>query len=265
MIHIKSQREISLMRDTCHLAAETLIFLMDKVVPGISTEEINTVCHEYIVSHGAYPSTLNYNGFPKSLCTSPNHVVCHGIPSPKVIVKEGDILNLDVTTTLKSFFGDTNCTFFVGEKIAPEVRNLVKHTYEAMMLGIKEVRPGARLGNVGAAIQEYAEDLGYSVVRDYCGHGIGRNFHEEPQVVHFGKRNTGIEIRPGMTFTIEPMINLGKKETKVLKDDWTVETKDGKWSAQFEHTILVTEAGFEILTVAKDGRSAGQMVRDSIS
>jgi len=248
VISIKSKREIDLMRQTCALAANTLEYLGTCLRPGLSTEDINTLCHNYIIEHGAYPSPLNYNGFPKSVCTSLNNVICHGIPSKKDIIKDGDILNIDVTTYLNSFHGDTNATFLIG-KVNQEVQLLVKTAYESMMEGIKTVRPGGRLGDIGAAIEEVAHARKFSVVRDYCGHGIGREFHEEPQVLHYGKRGTGIEMRPGMTFTIEPMINMGTYHTKLLSDGWTVITKDGKWSAQFEHTILVTEEGHEILTI----------------
>jgi methionyl aminopeptidase len=217
----------------------------------VSTEKLNKLCHEYILDHGAYPSPLNYHGFPKSICTSPNEVICHGIPNEKAILKDGDILNIDVTTYLNKFHGDTNKTFFVGE-VDPKVIKLVEVTYQSMREAIKTVRPGSRLGDIGAAIQEVVGPQGYSIVEDYCGHGIGREFHEEPQVVHFGERGTGIELKEGMTFTIEPMINMGSKNCKVLKDKWTVITKDKKWSAQFEHTILVTKDGSEILTLRKD-------------
>jgi len=247
MISLKSTREIEKMRAVGKLAAETLDYLGKKVVPGLTTEQINEWCHEYTISKGAIPAPLNYHGFPKSVCTSLNEVVCHGIPSEKVKIKDGDILNIDVTSILDGWHGDTNRTFFVGN-VDPKIKKLVKDTYDCMMLGIEEVKPGARLGNVGAAIQAYAENLGYSVVRDYCGHGIGREFHEEPQVLHYGTRDTGVELKEGMTFTIEPMINLGTYECKVLKDEWTVITADKKWSAQFEHTILVTHDGYEILT-----------------
>ena len=247
MISLKSSREIEKMRAVGKLAAETLDYLGKKVVPGLTTEQINEWCHEYTISKGAIPAPLNYHGFPKSVCTSLNEVVCHGIPSEKVKIKDGDILNIDVTSILDGWHGDTNRTFFVGN-VDPKIKKLVKDTYDCMMLGIEEVKPGARLGNVGAAIQAYAENLGYSVVRDYCGHGIGRQFHEEPQVLHYGTRDTGVELKEGMIFTIEPMINLGTYECKVLKDEWTVITADKKWSAQFEHTVLVTKNGYEILT-----------------
>lgn len=251
MISIKSGREIELMRQTCSLAARTLEYIEPFVKPGVSTEELNKLCHDFIIENNAYPSPLNYHGFPKSVCTSLNDVICHGIPSKKDILKDGDILNIDVTTYLNKFHGDTNKTFLVGN-VSDEVKKLVDITYKCMREGIKQVRPGAHIGDIGAIIQEIAKDHGYGVVEDYCGHGIGREFHEEPQVVHVGKRGTGPEIKPGMTFTIEPMINLGTKLSKVLKDGWTVLTKDGKWSAQFEHTILVTESGHEILTLRQE-------------
>ncbi|OIQ17082.1 MAG: type I methionyl aminopeptidase [Bacteriovorax sp. MedPE-SWde] len=251
MISIKSKREIELMKATSRLAASTLEYIEPFVKPGVSTEELNQLCHDYIVEHGAYPSPLNYHGFPKSVCTSLNHVICHGIPSKKDVLKDGDILNIDVTTYLNKFHGDTNKTFFVGE-VSEENKKLVEVTYECMMIGIEQVKPGGHIGDIGAAIQELAHSHGYSVVEDYCGHGIGREFHEDPQVVHVGKRGTGALIKPGMTFTIEPMINLGVKHCKVLKDGWTVLTKDKKNSAQFEHTILVTETGYEILTLREE-------------
>ncbi len=247
MIQIKSAREIELMRDVCKLAAKTLHFLGKQVKVGMSTDDINTLCHQYTLNRGAIPAPLNYHGFPKSVCTSLNSVICHGIPSPKDILKDGDILNIDVTSKLKGFHGDTNRTFFVGN-VKPEVKKLVDTTYDCMMAGISVCKPGARLGDVGAIIEEMAHGNGFTVVHEYCGHGIGREFHEDPQVVHYGKRGTGVELRPGMTFTIEPMINLGKRHCKVLDDGWTVLTKDGSWSAQFEHTILITESGYEILT-----------------
>ncbi|MFA6235893.1 MAG: type I methionyl aminopeptidase [Bacteriovorax sp.] len=251
MISIKSGREIELMRATSRLAAQTLEYITPYVVPGVSTEELNKLCHDFIIQHGAYPSPLNYHGFPKSVCTSLNEVICHGIPSKSDVVKEGDILNIDVTTYLNKFHGDTNQTFMVGY-VAPEIRKLVEVTYLCMREGIKTVRPGGHIGDIGAVIQEIAHSHGYSVVEDYCGHGIGREFHEAPQVVHVGKKGTGAEMKPGMTFTIEPMINLGAKEGKLLKDGWTVVTRDKKWSAQFEHTILVTPTGHEILTLRSD-------------
>lgn len=251
MISIKSSREIELMRETSKLAAQTLEYIEPFVKPGVSTLELNDLCHDFILKHNAYPSPLNYHGFPKSVCTSLNDVICHGIPSAKDILKDGDILNIDVTTYLNKFHGDTNKTFLVGN-VSNELKKLVDVTYKCTMLGIEQVKPGGFIGDIGAAIAAYAHSFGYSVVEDYCGHGIGREFHEDPQVVHVGKRGTGPQMKPGMTFTIEPMINLGSKHTKLLKDGWTVLTRDGKFSAQFEHTILVTETGHEILTLRSE-------------
>lgn len=247
MITIKSAREIELMRESCKLAAKTLHFLGKNLKIGMSTEDIDRMCYQYMMNRGAKPATLGYHGFPKSLCTSRNEVICHGIPSEKEFIHDGDIINLDVTAIFKGFHGDTNRTFLMGE-VKPEHKKLVDVTYDCMMAGIGVCKPGARLGDIGAVIEEIAHANGYSVVQEYCGHGIGRSFHEEPQVTHFGKKGTGVEMRPGMTFTIEPMINLGKRHCRVLSDDWTVITKDKSWSAQFEHTILITESGHEILT-----------------
>lgn len=251
MISIKSTREIQLMRETGLLAAKTLRFIENHIKPGMSTEDVNRLCHDYQTKRGAIPAPLNYHGFPKSVCTSRNEVICHGIPNPKEILRDGDILNVDVTTKLNGFHGDTNRTFFVGN-VRPEVKKLVEITYQCMMTGIAVCRPGARLGDIGAVIEELAHSHGYSVVQEYCGHGIGREFHEDPQILHYGKRGTGIEMKPGMTFTIEPMINLGKRHCRLLDDGWTVVTKDKSWSAQFEHTILITEDGHEILTHVSD-------------
>ena len=257
MISIKSAREIELMRKTCALARNTLIMIEKHIRPGITTEELNKICHDYIVSQGALPSPLEYpnprpgwSPFPKSICTSPNQVICHGIPDKKVVLKNSDILNIDVTTYLNKFHGDTNKTFFVGD-VPPKTRKLVEITYKCMRKGIDQIRPGGHFGDIGAAIQEVAEQEGYGVVEDYCGHGIGRDFHEEPQIVHVGKWGTGAQMKPGMTFTVEPMINMGSKATKFLKKDdgWTVITADGSLSAQFEHTVLVTSEGHEILTL----------------
>lgn len=247
MITIKSSREIELMRESCKLAAKTLHFLGKNLRIGMSTEEIDLLCHKYMTNRESIPATLNYHGFPKSLCTSLNEVICHGIPSEKDIIKDGDIINLDVTTIFKGFHGDTNKTFLMGN-VSPEHRKLVEVTQQCMMAGISVCRPGARIGDIGAVIEEMAHDHGFTVVHEYCGHGIGRQFHEDPQIVHVGKRGTGVEMKPGMTFTIEPMINAGKRHCKLLNDGWTVVTKDKSWSAQFEHTILITEDGHEILT-----------------
>jgi methionyl aminopeptidase len=251
MISIKSTREIELMRKTCSLASRVLEYIEPHIGAGVTTLEIDKLCHEYILAHGAYPSPLNYHGFPKSVCTSINDVICHGIPSQDVVLKDGDILNVDVTTYLGGFHGDTNKTFFIGN-VRPEIVKLVNTTYACMREGIKQVRPGGFIGDIGEVIGQMAHDHGYSVVEEYCGHGIGRLFHEDPQVVHVAKRGTGAQMRPGMTFTIEPMINLGKRHCKLLSDGWTVLTADGSWSAQFEHTILVTEKGHEILTLRSD-------------
>jgi methionyl aminopeptidase len=251
MISIKSAREIELMRETSLLAAKTLRFIEDKLRPGMSTDQVNQLCHDYIIKREAIPAPLNYHGFPKSVCTSKNEIICHGIPHPKDIIRDGDILNIDVTTKLKGFHGDTNRTFLIGN-VRPEIKRMVDVTYKCMMAGIAVCRPGARVGDIGAIIEEMAHDHGYSVVQEYCGHGIGREFHEEPQILHYGKRGTGAEMKPGMTFTVEPMINFGKRHCKLLEDGWTVVTKDKSWSAQFEHTILITEDGHEILTVVPD-------------
>lgn len=253
MISIKSKREIELMRQTCSLAASTLEYIEPFIKPGVSTEDLNNLCHEYILKHDAYPSPLNYHGFPKSVCTSLNEVICHGIPSKKDVLKEGDILNIDVTTYLNKFHGDTNKTFIVGN-VPEELTKLIDVTYQCMREGINTIRPGSRIGDIGAIIEEIAHGHGYSVVEEYCGHGIGREFHEDPQILHYGKKGTGAECKPGMTFTVEPMINLGKRHCRLLNDGWTVVTKDGSYSAQFEHTILVSESdrGHEILTLRSD-------------
>jgi methionyl aminopeptidase len=253
MISIKSSREIEIMRESCQLAAKTLNYIESKLEIGMTTEDVNELCHNFIIENAAYPSPLNYHGFPKSVCTSLNEVICHGIPSSNDVLKDGDILNVDVTTYLKNFHGDTNRTFYIGN-VKPEIKKLVQVTYKCMMEGIAVCKPGARMGDIGAIIQKIAHENNYSVVQEYCGHGIGREFHEEPQVLHYGTKGTGAEMKPGMTFTIEPMINLGKRHCKVLKDEWTVVTKDKKVSAQFEHTILITESGYEILTLDPDGK-----------
>jgi len=218
---------------------------------GITTNEINEICHDYIVKHQhAIPAPLNYRGFPKSICTSINHQVCHGIPGGKRL-KNGDIVNVDITVIKDGFHGDTSKMFFIGE---PSVlaRRLVNTTREALFIGIDQVKPGARLGDIGSAIQQFAEAHNYSIVREYCGHGIGREFHEEPQIVHYGTPDRGITLQPGMCFTIEPMINAGKRNVKVLPDGWTVVTKDRSLSAQWEHTLLVTDDGCDILTLRKE-------------
>ncbi len=251
MISIKSKREIELMKKTCQLAKETMEYIAPYIKVGVSTLELDQLCHDYIIRNNAYPSPLNYHGFPKSICTSINEVICHGIPNEKAILKDGDIINIDITTYLNGFHGDTNKTFLVGN-VDPKIKKLVDVTYECLVAGIKAVRPEGRIGDIGAAIMEIAHAHHYSVVEDYCGHGIGREFHEAPQVVHVGVKGTGPVMKPGMTFTIEPMINMGLKDCKVLKDGWTVITKDKSISAQFEHTILVTENSYEVLTLRNE-------------
>jgi methionyl aminopeptidase len=251
-ITIKTPEEQQKMRVAGRLAAEVLDMIGPHVQPGVSTEELDRICNEYIVNtQKTIPANVGYNGFPKTICASVNHVVCHGIPNDKKL-KNGDIINIDVTVIKDGFHGDTSKMFFVGE---PSVlaRRLVQVTHDAMLLGIEMVRPGARLGDIGHAIQQYAENHGYSVVREYCGHGIGRIYHEDPQVLHYGTPGVGLELKPGMTFTIEPMINAGKRHVKMLPDGWTVVTKDHSLSAQWEHTILVTHKGHEILTTRANG------------
>jgi methionyl aminopeptidase len=245
-VTIKSQREIEAMREVCRMAADTLCRVGDFLRPGLSTEEINTFVHEDTIARGAIPAPLNYKGFPKSVCTSVNEVVCHGIPGSQVL-KQGDIINVDVTHIYKGFHGDTSATFYVGEPSA-DAKRVTETARRCLDLGIAEVRAGARLGDIGAAIQEFAEAQGFGVVRDFVGHGIGRKFHEEPKVSHVGIRGRGDRLRAGMVFTIEPMVNVGTWEVEVLDDDWTAVTRDGSLSAQFEHTVLVTETGAEILT-----------------
>ncbi len=248
-VTIKTPEEIEKMRVAGRLAADVLQMIRPYVKPGVTTEELDRICHDYIVDvQKAIPAPLNYRGFPKSICTSVNQQICHGIPGPKKL-KEGDIVNIDVTVIKDGFHGDTSRMFFVGTP-SIQARRLVRVTYEAMVRGIRMVRPGVRLGDIGHAIQKYVESHNYSVVREYCGHGIGREFHEEPQVLHYGRPGTGMELVPGMTFTIEPMVNAGKRHSKVLADGWTVVTKDRSLSAQWEHTVLVTEDGFEVLTLA---------------
>ena len=249
-ISIKTPEEIEKMRIAGRLAAEQLEMIEPYVRAGVTTEELDRICHDYTVNvQGAIPAPLNYRGFPKSICTSVNHQVCHGIPGNRKL-KNGDAINIDITVIKDGFHGDTSKMFFVGEPTVIAKR-LVDTAYECMCTGIRMVKPGARLGDIGHAIQQLAESRNFSVVREYCGHGIGREFHEEPQVLHYGKPGTGAVLQAGMTFTIEPMINVGKRHTKVLKDGWTVVTKDHSLSAQWEHTILVTPEGYEVLTLRK--------------
>ncbi|NLO80422.1 MAG: type I methionyl aminopeptidase [Xanthomonadaceae bacterium] len=247
-VTIKTPEEIEKMRVAGQLAARVLKMIEPYVKPGVTTGELDAICHDYIVNElKAIPAPLNYRGFPKSICTSVNHVVCHGIPGDKVL-KRGDIINIDVTVIKDGYHGDTSRMFYVGE---PSVlaRRLTEVAYECMWIGIELVKPGVRLGDIGHAIQTHAEKHNFSVVREYCGHGIGRNFHEEPQVLHYGTPGTGMALQPGMTITIEPMINAGKPHTRLLKDGWTAVTRDHSLSAQWEHTVLVTEDGYEVLTL----------------
>jgi methionyl aminopeptidase len=247
MVELKSPKEIEGIRVSCQMAAETLLLVGEKLRAGMTTDEIDKIVHEDTIRRGAVPSPLNYKGFPKSVCTSVNDIVCHGIPDGTVL-KNGDIVNVDVTTFYKGFHGDTSATFFIGTPSA-EAKHVTETCRKALDLGIAEVKDGARLGDIGAAIQEYVESEGCSVVRDFVGHGIGRRFHEPPQVKHYGKRGSGDRIRAGMVFTIEPMVNAGRFEVEVdPKDKWTVRTADGSLSAQFEHTIVVTKNGCEVLT-----------------
>jgi len=239
------------MRRAGKLAAETLDFITPFVVPGVTTEALDRHCHEFIISNNAIPAPLNYRGFPKSICTSVNHVVCHGIPGPKTLA-EGDIVNIDVTVIIDGWHGDTSRMFTLG-KIGVQAQKLIDITYEATMRGIEAAKPGATLGDIGHAIQSLAEKQKLSVVRDFCGHGIGKVFHDAPSVLHFGKPGTGPVIKPGMFFTIEPMINAGRPEVKILEDGWTAVTRDKKLSAQFEHTVGITETGVEIFTLSPRG------------
>ena len=256
-VSIKTPEDIAGMRVAGRLAAEVLEMIGEHVKPGVTTNELNQICHDYIVNEQqAIPAPLNYGGghgripFPKSICTSLNHVVCHGIPNDKPL-KSGDAMNIDITVIKDGYFGDTSKMFHVGE--VPEwVERLSRVTQESLYKGISVVRPGARLGDIGQIIQDHAHANRYSVVRDYCGHGIGKVFHEEPQVLHYGKAGTGMELKEGMTFTIEPMLNQGRYETRLLGDGWTAITKDRKLSAQWEHTILVTADGYEVLTLRKE-------------
>jgi len=246
-VSIKTPEDIEKMRKVGHLAGQVLEMIGDHIKPGITTGEIDRICHEFIVNEQqSIPAPLNYRGFPKSVCTSVNHVVCHGIPGDKKL-KNGDLINVDVTLIHEEFHGDTSKMFFVGEP-SIQARRLVEVTRECMLEGIRRVKPGVQLGDIGHVVQKMAEDAGYSVVREYCGHGIGRVFHEDPQVLHYGEPGTGLELKSGMTFTVEPMINAGKRHVKLLPDGWTVVTKDHSLSAQWEHTVLVTDTGHEVLT-----------------
>jgi methionyl aminopeptidase len=247
-VTIKTPEEVEKMRIAGRLAAEVLRMIRPHVQPGITTGELDRICHDYIVNvQQAVPAPLNYKGFPRSICTSVNHQVCHGIPGDKKL-KKGDIVNIDITVIKDGFHGDTSKMFYIGEP-SIQAKRLVQITHDCLLKGIAMVRPGTRLGDIGHAIQQHAEAHGFSVVREYCGHGIGREFHEDPQVLHYGQPGTGMMLAPGMTFTIEPMINAGKREVKLLPDNWTVVTRDHSLSAQWEHTVLVTDQGHEVLTL----------------
>ena len=234
-----------------NLASKTLDMLTGEIKAGVSTNKIDKLGYEYIRDNGGYSAPLFYRGFPKSLCTSLNHVICHGIPGERIL-DEGDILNVDVTTIVDGFYGDTSRMYSIG-KISVKAQNLIDATYESLMKSIKILKPGLKLGDIGHEIQNYVEARGFSVVRDFCGHGIGDNFHEPPNILHYGKKNTGAELRPGMTFTIEPMINSGKYEVKILDDGWTAVSKDKSLSAQFEHTVGIKDNGYEIFTESVNG------------
>jgi methionyl aminopeptidase len=253
-ISLKNEAEIAAMRVAGRLASEVLDYITPFVKPGITTGELDRLCHDYMVNvQGTIPAPLNYcppgyKPYPKSICTSVNHQICHGIPGDKLL-KQGDVLNIDVTVIKDGFHGDTSRMFSIGE-VSVAARKLSETAYEAMWLGIDQIKPGKTLGDIGAVIQKHAEARGYSIVREFCGHGIGRKFHEEPQVLHYGRPGTGEVLRPGMIFTVEPMINAGRREIRELPDGWTIVTKDHSLSAQWEHTVLVTEDAYEILTVS---------------
>ena len=252
-VTIKTPSEQDKMRVAGRLAADVLDMIAEYVKAGITTGELNQICHEYIVeTQDAIPAPLNYRGFPKSICTSVNHVVCHGIPGERRL-KSGDALNIDITVIKDEFHGDTSRMFFVG-KPGVQAERLSKVAFEALWLGIEQLGPGKRLGDIGQAIQEHVEKNRYSVVREYCGHGIGRVFHEDPQVLHYGEAGTGMELKAGMTMTVEPMVNAGKRHVRLLPDGWTVVTKDHTLSAQWEHTVLITDTGHEVLTLGADQR-----------
>jgi len=249
---IKTAEQIEKMRIAGRLAAEVLEMIEPHVKPGISTGELDRICHDYMVNvQQSIPAPLNYHGFPKSICTSVNHVICHGIPDNEKVLKDGDIVNIDITVIKDGFHGDTSKMFVVGKPTILGDR-LIRVTQECLYLGLRKVKNGARLGDIGHAIQVHAEKHNYSIVREYCGHGIGAVFHEDPQVLHYGRPGTGEVLKTGMCITVEPMVNAGERHSKLLKDGWTVVTKDRSLSAQFEHTILVTDTGCEILTLRKD-------------
>ena len=265
----KSEAELESMRVACRLASEVLDFITPHVKAGVTTGELDRLCHEYMVDvQGTIPAPLNYappgyRPFPKAICTSVNHQVCHGIPGDKVL-KNGDVMNIDVTVIKDGWYGDTSRMFYVGQP-SVQARRLSEVTYECMWLGIDQVRPGAHLGDIGHVIQRHAEALGFSVVREFCGHGIGRRFHEDPQVLHYGRPGTGIQLLPGMTFTIEPMLNAGRREIRELSDGWTIVTRDHSLSAQWEHPVLVTEDGVEVLTVSAGTPARADLQKQAVA
>lgn len=252
-VTIKTAAEQDKMRVAGRLAADVLDMIAEHVQPGVSTGDLDDICHQFITqTQAAIPAPLNYRGFPKSICTSVNHVVCHGIPGERIL-KSGDTINIDITVIKDGFHGDTSRMFFVG-KPPIQAERLARIAFESMRLGIEQIAPGKRLGDIGEVIQKHVEKNRFSVVREYCGHGIGRVFHEDPQVLHYGKAGTGFELQAGMTMTVEPMVNAGKRHVRLLPDGWTVVTKDHQLSAQWEHTVLITDSGFEILTLGADDR-----------
>lgn len=252
MIMIHKPEDFTPMRVAGRLAAEVLDFITPYVRPGVTTEALDDLCHDFIVERGAIPAPLNYRGFPKSICTSVNHVICHGIPGAKKL-QEGDIVNIDVTVIVDGWHGDTSRMFMVGSKIGIKAKKLVDVTFEALWRGIEQVKPGHTFGDIGHTIQQFVEKQGFSVVRDFCGHGIGRTFHMQPEVLHYGTPGSGPTIEEGMFFTIEPMVNAGGVEAKILQDGWTAVTRDKSLSAQFEHTIGVTKTGYEVFTLSPKG------------
>lgn len=252
-IPIHTEEEFVGMRAAGKLAAEVLDYITDFVDVGVSTGKLNDLCHEFIISHGAIPAPLNYRGFPKSICTSINHVICHGIPAEDKKLRDSDIINIDVTVILNGYYGDTSRMYYVGKNVGVKAKRLTQVTYDCMMKGIEIIKPGLPLNEIGRVIQKTAEAAGYSVVRDFCGHGIGKVFHDEPSVLHFYEKEENRVLQEGMFFTVEPMINAGKWESKVLPDGWTAVTRDKSLSAQFEHTVAVTKDGFEIFTLSPKG------------
>ncbi len=258
IVTLHDETDFVKMRAAGKLASQVLDFIEPFIKIGVSTEELDKICHDFIISNNAIPAPLNYKGFPKSICTSVNHVVCHGIPSDKCLL-DGDILNIDITVILNGWHGDTSRMFYVGKK-SVKAQKLIQTTYEAMWEGIKQVKPGNTLGDIGNAIQSFAENQGYSIVRDFCGHGIGTVFHSSPNILHYGEPGKGTKLEEGMFFTIEPMINIGKKEVRILDDGWTAVTKDKKLSAQFEHTLGVTKNGYEVFTLSPNEKNHKNLV-----